>query len=92
MAFNYGIGNFFAKGSFKRVSKKSLLWFAIFLNILLLGYFKYMDFFISNMNYITGENIGLYHLALPQNEKRISQLNQLEPVSIQLMTKLLNFG
>jgi len=24
-----------------------------------------MDFFISNVNYITGENIGLYHLALP---------------------------
>jgi len=65
MIFNYGIGEVFAKDSFKRVSKKSVLWFAILSNISLLGYFKYMDFFISNINFITGENIGLYHLALP---------------------------
>jgi len=65
MIFNYGIGEVFTKDSFKRVSKKSVLWFAILSNILLLSYFKYMDFFISNINFITGENIGLYHLALP---------------------------
>ncbi|HFU75034.1 MAG TPA: MBOAT family protein [Arcobacter sp.] len=65
MIFNYGIGEIFAKDSFKRISKKSVLWFAILSNITLLAYFKYMDFFISNVNFITGENIGLYHLALP---------------------------
>ncbi len=65
MIFNYGIGEVFSKDKFTKVSKKTVLWFAILSNITLLGYFKYMDFFISNVNYITGENIGLYHLALP---------------------------
>ena len=65
MIFNYGIGEVFSQDKFIKVSKKTVLWFAIFSNITLLGYFKYMDFFISNVNYITGENIGFYHLALP---------------------------
>ena len=65
MLFNYAIGEIFTKDSFRKVSKKSVLIFAILSNISLLGYFKYADFFISNINFITGENIGLYHLALP---------------------------
>ncbi len=65
MIFNYGVGEVFSKDKFTKVSKKTVLWFAILSNITLLAYFKYMDFFISNVNYITGENIGLYHLALP---------------------------
>jgi len=65
MLFNYGIGEIFSKDSFNKISKKSILSFAIFANIILLGYFKYMDFFISNINFITGSDIGLYHLALP---------------------------
>ena len=65
MIFNYGIGEVFSKDTFTKASKNTVLWFAILSNILLLAYFKYADFFISNVNYITGENIGLYHLALP---------------------------
>ena len=65
MIFNYGVGEVFSRDKFTKISKKNVLWFAVLSNITLLGYFKYMDFFISNINYITGENIGLYHLALP---------------------------
>jgi D-alanyl-lipoteichoic acid acyltransferase DltB (MBOAT superfamily) len=65
MLFNYGIGEIFTKDDFVKINKKSILIFAILSNLLLLGYFKYMDFFISNINYVTSENIGLYHLALP---------------------------
>ncbi len=34
-------------------------------NIGLLAYFKYMDFFIENINTLSGSNITLLHLALP---------------------------
>jgi alginate O-acetyltransferase complex protein AlgI len=35
------------------------------LNLVLLGIFKYTDFFISNINWITGAHIPLAHLVLP---------------------------
>lgn len=66
MLFNYTIGEILGKdGESKRVNRKSILTFGILSNIALLGYFKYADFFIENYNYVSGENIGLYHLALP---------------------------
>ncbi len=34
-------------------------------NLLLLGYFKYADFFISNFNVAVGSNISLLHITLP---------------------------
>ena len=66
MLFNYIIGEILGKdGRNKGVNRKWILTFGIVSNIVLLGYFKYTDFFIGNYNYISGENIGLYHLALP---------------------------
>jgi len=66
MLFNYTIGNVLNQdASHAKVSKKSILFFGIFANIALLGYFKYADFFIENFNYIWNENVGLYNLALP---------------------------
>lgn len=47
------------------VYKKSLLIIGLFFNVALLCYFKYMDFFISNLNFITGSNIQLLHIAFP---------------------------
>ena len=66
MLFNYVIGNSL-NSNFKKVQlhQKSLLTFGIVSNIVLLGYFKYMDFFIENTNSITGSNYDLLHLALP---------------------------
>jgi len=66
MLFNYTIGNSLNE-NFQKVQlhKKSLLFFGIATNLSLLGYFKYADFFISNINLIFSDNINLLHLALP---------------------------
>lgn len=67
MLFNYIIGATLSKNNINnhKFKKKSILTFGITVNILLLGYFKYMDFFIENFNFITTSNIELLHLALP---------------------------
>jgi len=65
MAFNYFIGNAFSKEKNLIFSRKTILIFGIAANVLLLGYFKYYDFFIENVNFITGANLPLLHLALP---------------------------
>jgi len=46
-------------------SKKALLVAGIVFNLALLGYFKYADFFIENVNRALGTDIPLLHLALP---------------------------
>ena len=69
MLFNYVVGNILSKQNGwkgrNRFSKKSILIFGIIANILLLGYFKYSDFFIENINYTFNTNIELLKLALP---------------------------
>ena len=45
--------------------KKLFLLAGLGFNIGLLGYFKYMDFFIGNINWTLGTDIPLLHLALP---------------------------
>ena len=60
MVFNYIIGNYLNKNA-----DKVLLIFGIVSNIILLSYFKYMDFFIENFNFVFNTNIKLLHLALP---------------------------
>jgi len=67
MLFNYVIGNQLSRYEQKKkcCSKKALLIFGIIVNIGLLGYFKYSDFFIENFNVVFSSNISLLHLALP---------------------------
>ena len=70
MLFNYIIGRSLntpnEKEKVHSFSKKQLLIFGIISNIALLGYFKYTDFFIDNMNYwIFTEDIPNINLALP---------------------------
>jgi len=60
MFFNFIIGRKLSKNP-----SKTLLTFGIIGNLALLGYFKYADFFIENINKIFGSNIQLLHLALP---------------------------
>jgi len=62
MAVNYQFGSKLIKNN---KNKKLLLYIGIILNISLLGYFKYYDFFIENFNELLGSNIALLHLALP---------------------------
>ena len=67
--FNYFIGK--RLGEFNRIetnkktSKESLLVFAIVVNLLLLGYYKYTNFFIENINLISGSDFTLQHIILP---------------------------
>ncbi len=66
MLFNYTLGTSISKKKqHKLVSPKILVTIGILSNIALLGYFKYCDFFIKNINYIVNTNIPLLNLALP---------------------------
>ena len=66
MLFNYIVGNSLNGNLEKiKVSKKTLLSIGVIANLSLLGYFKYMDFFIKNFNGIFNGEIPLLHLALP---------------------------
>jgi len=68
MLFNYTIGNSLTKARRRNkhnFPRKSILIFSIIVNLLLLGYFKYMDFFIENINLVVDIKFDLLHLALP---------------------------
>jgi len=65
MLFNYVIGNTLnGNKEHIKIGRKSLLSFGIGANLALLGYFKYADFFLSNVNSL-GADFELLHLALP---------------------------
>ena len=59
------IFNFFVGQSLGKKSTRKMLTFGILGNVLLLGYFKYTDFFISNFNWALNKDVNLLHLALP---------------------------
>jgi len=63
--FNFAIGASLSKDEHLKISKKTLLVFGIVFNLLLLGYFKYTDFFIYNTNLLFDSNIDLLHIVLP---------------------------
>lgn len=67
MLFNYVLGNSLANNYLKKkkFSKKTILTFGIVANIGLLGYFKYTDFLIENINFTFNTNVELLNLALP---------------------------
>ncbi|HFU76676.1 MAG TPA: MBOAT family protein, partial [Arcobacter sp.] len=48
-----------------KVSKKTLLITGISINIIILGYFKYYDFFIRNLNFALGTTFSELNLLLP---------------------------
>lgn len=61
--------NYFLAGKIQnlRAGKKqqSLFLFGLLFNIGLLGYFKYRDFFLENINFLFGSDIHFLKLALP---------------------------
>ena len=66
MLFNYIIGNALNENFEKiKIHNKILLGFGITANLLLLGYFKYSDFFLENFNLAFDGSVPLLHLALP---------------------------
>jgi D-alanyl-lipoteichoic acid acyltransferase DltB (MBOAT superfamily) len=69
MLFNYVIGNSLSEKnkekSNKRLPTKWILSFGIVCNLALLGYFKYADFFIANLNLVTDLGVQPLNLLLP---------------------------
>ena len=61
ISFNYILSNYL----FDYKKKKVFLIIGIFFNIFLLAYFKYMDFFINNINLIFQKDYELLNIALP---------------------------
>ena len=66
MLFNYTIGTLLDKPHpYLHSKRKTLLIFGIVANVALLGYFKYTDFLIDNINTLFHTSVPLLHLALP---------------------------
>ena len=66
--FNYAMGGALADyqgGGRRAFSKRDIFLFAVAANIALLGYFKYLDFFIGNANLLIGARLPLLHIVLP---------------------------
>lgn len=61
---NYLLGILLAEDYSKR-TKFNFLVLGILFNLFLLGYYKYYDFFIKNINYIFSTNFNLLNLVLP---------------------------
>ena len=64
MLFNYKIASFLKRNTIS-ISRKKILAFGVVVNLSLLGYFKYADFFIENINLMSGSKVDLLNLALP---------------------------
>ena len=65
--FNFSAGNAIvrADGAGRPVRKKRLLVFALCANLTLLGYYKYANFFVENLNVLTGAGLSFGDIILP---------------------------
>lgn len=67
VVFNYGagylIGHRVARNSASR--PKTLFAGAIAVNLILLGYFKYVNFFVDNLNHLAGTSLPIDEIILP---------------------------
>jgi len=66
--FNYTVGGLLVERDGRRSAstpKKSIFLFGLAANILLLCWFKYMDFFIDTANHVTGMDLPLLKIILP---------------------------
>lgn len=62
-----GANYFIAQTMQSKVGKTRKAWFVcgLVFNVALLCYFKYVDFFLANLNALTGAGFDLLHIALP---------------------------
>lgn len=67
MIFNYTIGKTLnSEDNIKlKISRKAVATFGVIVNVGLLCYFKYTDFFISNLNRFLHTDFNLLHIVLP---------------------------
>lgn len=64
LLFNYLVGSILGQKLTKMIRKFTLI-IGIVVNVALLAYFKYTDFFINNVNALFSTNLPLLKLALP---------------------------
>lgn len=65
IVFNYGIGVSLSCSFLIPLAKKLLLTFGIVINLALLSYFKYANFFVSVMNSLVDTAFDLHTIVLP---------------------------
>ena len=63
--FNFSVGVFLSRNSKGNLAHKAILLFGIITNLSVLGYFKYANFFIDNLNSLAQTNILLNEIILP---------------------------
>ncbi|BBG65170.1 probable poly(beta-D-mannuronate) O-acetylase [Hydrogenimonas sp.] len=64
--FNFAVGSLISrKSTVSQRVKKALLLIGVTANLAMLGYFKYSDFFLENINIALDTSYPLLHLALP---------------------------
>lgn len=64
--FNYLVGFYLANTKFLSERLKTfVVFFGIFLNLALLGYFKYVNFFVENFSFVSGDKVELSPIVLP---------------------------
>lgn len=64
---NYAVGTSLSRmqGDSQKLQRKILLAVGVLANVALLGYYKYVDFFLENINAIAGTDFLLRNIALP---------------------------
>lgn len=62
---NYFIGKRLSNNKVDIVQRRILLIFGVVFNLGILGYFKYYDFFVENINIVFKSNFHLLHIILP---------------------------
>jgi alginate O-acetyltransferase complex protein AlgI len=65
IAFNHRIGRLIEETSLQSKQAKILLWTGIVINIALIGYYKYTNFFLSSINSLIDSNFFIPDLILP---------------------------
>jgi D-alanyl-lipoteichoic acid acyltransferase DltB (MBOAT superfamily) len=64
MLFNYAFGTMLSNGE-KPAYRKLLLWVGVITNLAFLGYFKYANFFVEQLNWSIGSTYHLEKILLP---------------------------
>jgi D-alanyl-lipoteichoic acid acyltransferase DltB (MBOAT superfamily) len=62
---NFGVARQLAASDRQKNYGRTWLVFGVIFNIGLLCYFKYMDFLIESINYVSGSSISVMHIVLP---------------------------
>lgn len=65
VVFNYCVSFALNHGKASKGSRKLLFGFGVLINLILLGYFKYFNFFADSLNHLTGSGLVIDEKVLP---------------------------